>query len=340
MAAETSMPAGFPSNARGLAPGVLVCGQIALAAQFLSDHYGSPAMLMALLIGMTMNFLLDAPSRAADGVTFASRVLLRVGVALLGARIGFDAFAELGWPVLALVVAGLIATLAFGYVVARLLGRGWRLTILTAGSVAICGASAAMAIAAVLPRNQFSDRNLVFTVFGVTLLSTLAMIVYPLVAGALGLGEFQTGIFLGATIHDVAQVVGAGFAVSDLAGETATTVKLIRVAMLAPFVLLLTLALRHTHAVPGAGLSRPPLVPGFVLAFIVLVIVNSLGLLPGPVQDAAAALSKWMMLTAIAAVGVRTELRRFREIPPQSVLLLFLETAFIACFALLGLRLI
>ncbi|MFD1343015.1 YeiH family protein [Litorisediminicola beolgyonensis] len=341
MGDASTMPkrgAALAGRIRGLAPGVLICGLIALAAQFLSDHYGAPAMLMALLIGMALNFVLDPPSRAAAGVGFSAKTLLRLGVALLGARIGLEAFAELGWPVLALVGGALIATLAFGYLAARVLGRGWRLAVLSAGSVAICGASAAMAIAAVLPRNEFSERNLAFTVFGVTLLSTVAMIVYPLVAAMVGLDELQTGIFLGATIHDVAQVVGAGFAVSDFTGETATTVKLIRVSMLAPFVLVLTLILRATVEPGDPNAARPPLVPGFVVAFAALVVLGSLGLVPPILREAATALSKWAMLTAIAAVGVKTELRKFREIPVQSVVLISAETLFIACFALVALR--
>ncbi|MEE4015495.1 YeiH family protein [Roseibium sp. FZY0029] len=339
MKTEASFSRASLTRVQSLAPGVLICALIALAAQFLSEHYGSPAMLMALLLGMTMNFVQEEPSRAAAGVGFSAKVILRIAVALLGARIGFDAFVDLGWPVVLLVVSGLLATLVFGYAVARLLGRGWRLAILTAGAVSICGASAAMAIAAVLPKNEFSERNLGFTVFSVTLLSTLAMIGYPLLASVLNFDQMQSGIFLGATIHDVAQVVGAGFGVSDATGETATTVKLIRVSMLAPFVLLLTLALRGAHETSDGQAKRPPLIPGFVLAFLLLVIANSFGLLPAAVQSAAVFLSKWAMLTAIAAVGVKTELRKFREIPPQSVALIVLETGFIACFAITWLKL-
>ena len=339
MQTEASFSRATITRVQSLAPGVLICAMIALAAQFLSEHYGSPAMLMALLLGMTMNFVQEEPSRAAAGVGFSAKVILRIAVALLGARIGFDAFVDLGWPVVLLVVSGLLATLVFGYAASRLLGRGWRLAILTAGAVSICGASAAMAIAAVLPKNEFSERNLGFTVFSVTLLSTLAMIGYPLLASVLNFDEMQSGIFLGATIHDVAQVVGAGFGVSDATGETATTVKLIRVSMLAPFVLLLTLALRVAHETSDGQAKRPPLIPGFVLAFLLLVIANSFGLLPAAVQSAAVFLSKWAMLTAIAAVGVKTELRKFREIPPQSVALIVLETGFIACFAIIWLKL-
>ena len=203
-------------------------------------------------------------------------------------------------------------------------------------SVSICGASAAMAIAAVLPRNELSERNLSFTVFSVTLLSTLAMIVYPIIAQLLGLDTFATGVFLGGTIHDVAQVVGAGFSVSDQVGETATTVKLIRVSLLAPFVLVLTLSLRAAGAEERAGGARPPIVPGFVLAFLALAFVNSLGWIPEVVQSLLWALSKWAILTAIAAVGMKTELRRILEVPRQSVVLIVLETLFIAGVVLGG----
>ncbi len=332
----TTTPATAASAISRLWPGLLVCGLIALAAQFLSDHYGAPAMLMALLLGLSMHFLVEDGQRSAPGVTFASKTVLRIGVALLGARISFEVFAELGWGVIALVVGALVATVIVGFIGARSLGRGWRLAILTSGSVAICGASAAMAIAAVLPRNEFSERNLSFTVFGVTLLSTVAMVAYPIVAQALGLSDIAAGVFLGGTIHDVAQVVGAGFSVSDTVGETSTTVKLIRVSMLAPFVLILTLVMRRAGLAEATGGKAPPIVPGFVLAFLVLAIANSLGFVPPAIQAVLWSLSKWAMLTAIAAVGVKTELKRIVEIPPQSVVLIFAETLFIAGFVLLG----
>jgi len=188
--------------------------------------------------------------------------------------------------VLALVVVALLGTLTAGYLGAMALGRGWRLAILTGGAVAICGASAAMTIAAVLPKNEFSERNLSFTVFGVTLLSTAAMVLYPILGAAIGLDEHSMGIFLGGTIHDVAQVVGAGFSVSESVGETATTVKLIRVSLLAPFVLCLTLALRQLGSSEASGGKAPPLVPGFVLVFPRLALFYSFELLPGSVQEA------------------------------------------------------
>lgn len=140
------------------------------------------------------------------GIEFSARTILRLGVALLGMRISVELLLSLGPSTILLLMVAIIATIGFGLLAARILGRGWRLALVTSGAVAICGASAAMAIAALQPKNAASERNLVFTVLSVTVLSTVAMIFYPVLAQMLGLDAKSTGIFLGGTIHDVAQV--------------------------------------------------------------------------------------------------------------------------------------
>jgi len=163
----------------GLAQGFSVSVVVAIAAQFLSEHYGAPAMLMALLLGIAFHFLAEE-GRCVAGISFTARTVLRMGVALLGTRVSVEMLLGLGFELIMLVIAGVIATILFALLGAQLLGRGWRFALLTGGSVAICGASAAMAIAAVLPKNEHSERNLIFTVLGVTVLSTVAMIGYPI----------------------------------------------------------------------------------------------------------------------------------------------------------------
>jgi len=180
-----------------------------------------------------------------------------------------------------------------GQALGRRLNRGWRLGLLTGGSVAICGASAAMAISAVLPKNEHSERNLIFTVLSVTVLSTLAMIVYPILAATLNFDDVTSGAFLGGTIHDVAQVVGAGFSVSDEVGEVATLVKLIRVTMLAPVVLIISLVVRNRMSELKVTGKKPPLVPLFVLAFLTFALFNSLNVIPKVAADFAGGLSRW-----------------------------------------------
>ncbi len=321
--------------------GFLVSVVVAVAAQFLSEHYGAPAMLMALLLGIAFHFLAeDDAGDCKAGIEFTARTVLRFGVALLGARISVELMVGLGPQLIAVVIAGVILTILFGLLGARLLGRGWRFGVLTGGSVAICGASAAMALSAILPKNEHSERNLIFTVLSVTVLSTVAMIAYPILTETFAFDDEISGVFLGGTIHDVAQVVGAGFSVSDETGEVATMVKLIRVAMLAPVVLVISaLVRRHAEFGDEEG-KRPPILPMFVVGFLIFATLNSLGLIPALVSEAMASLSRWALLVSIAAVGMKTSLKRILDVGGQAIALIVAETLFIALFVLIGVYLV
>ncbi|MCT4554944.1 MAG: putative sulfate exporter family transporter [Pelagimonas sp.] len=328
-------PAALQSKVQELFPGVIVSIIVAVAAKFLSEHYATPAMLLALLLGIAVSFLSE-DQKTAPGIAFSARALLRIGVALLGARVSLDLLIGLGGPLIALVIGGVLATIGFGLFVGRFFGSGWKFSLLTGASVAICGASAAMAVAAILPRDERSEERLIFTVVGVTVLSTIAMILYPIIVAALELNTVQGGVFLGGTIHDVAQVVGAGFSISPETGESATLVKLIRVAMLAPIVLVASVAIRMmTKAQPGD--ARPPLLPGFVLAFLVLAAVNSAHLIPTALADFLGQASRWLLLVAIAAVGMKTNLKQVLAVGPAAIALLVVDTVFIGLFILIGL---
>jgi len=235
---------------RSLGPGLVIAGMVALAASWLAEHYATPVMLFALLLGIAVNFL-SKDERCRPGLDFASRTVLRLGVALLGARITLEQIQSLGGGAVVLTAGAVVLTILCGVLLARITGLPRNFGLLTGGSVAICGASAALAIASVLPRGPDHERDTIMTVVAVTALSTIAMVLYPVLAAAIGFDEHTTGIFLGATIHDVAQVVGAGYSVSTQAGDTATIVKLFRVALLLPVVLLAS-ALR-----PMAVLAPP-----------------------------------------------------------------------------------
>jgi uncharacterized integral membrane protein (TIGR00698 family) len=220
--------------------------------------------------------------------------------------------------------------------IARVFGHGPRFAFLSAGSVAICGASAAMAISAILPKDERTEERLVFTVVGVTLLSTIAMIVYPILADLMGLNSQFAGIFIGATIHDVAQVVGAGFSISEETGDVATVVKLIRVAMLAPIILVASIVIRR-YVINGQADERPAIVPGFVVAFVALVALNSFELIPANIIAIAVELSRWALLTAIAAVGLKTSLKDVIDVGGAAIALLVVETMFIGVLTVGGL---
>lgn len=287
-----------------LAPGLLLALAVALAARFLGMHYGAPVMLFALLIGMAFNFL-DEDPRFAAGLALASKAMLRAGIVLLGLRITLGDMADVGLPAFATVLGLVAATIGAGVGLARLCGQDWRFGVLTGGAVAICGASAALALAAVLSTDRAGGRNTLFTVVAVTTLSTVAMVGYPLLFAALGLSDRQIGFLVGATIHDVAQVIGAGYSVSVPAGDLATIVKLVRVALLPVVLVAVTLAVATR---PG-GSGRPRGLPVFVTGFMALSGLNSLGLVPASVAAAGVTLSGFLLVVAIAALGVRTNLR-------------------------------
>jgi uncharacterized integral membrane protein (TIGR00698 family) len=274
---------GHPFSAgRAVLPGMAVAVLAAMAAEFLSDHYGAPSMLMAILIGLPLNFLSD-DARTQPGLAFVSRNVLRLGGALLGLRIGIDTILGLGHVPLLIVVAGVPVTILFGIALAWRIRQSPGFGFPTGGAVAICGASAAMAISAILPPSESRDRNLSFTVITVTIMSTLATILYPVLASGLRLDPATTGLLPGSTIHDVAQVAGAGFSASSETGGIAIVLKLVRVALLAPVLMIAVVMLRRTGAV---GSGRVPMVPGFVVAFMALACANASGAVPAGVGEA------------------------------------------------------
>jgi uncharacterized integral membrane protein (TIGR00698 family) len=307
-------------------PGLAVAAVVGIAATFLSVHYHASAMLFALLLGMALNFLAEE-GRCLPGIQLASTVVLRTGVALLGLRITIAQVAALGWTTIVLVIATVSLTIVGGILVARVFGLGSAFGTLTGGAVAICGASAALAIASILPKHPNAERDASFTVIGVTALSTLAMIVYPLLVATTGLDHRQAGVFLGATIHDVAQVVGAGYSVSPETGDAATIVKLLRVSMLLPACLAIGLAL---HVRGRTAAHAAPILPWFAVAFAVLVAISSTGVIPRGVVEVGSQVSQWCLVTAISAIGMKTSLRSLVDMGLKPVMLIAGETVFLA----------
>ncbi|SFR53336.1 conserved hypothetical integral membrane protein [Yoonia tamlensis] len=318
-------------NAKAVFPGLLFAAMVAMAAQFLSEHYGAPVMLMAILLGIPFQFL-STEERTAAGIGFASRRVLRIGVALLGVRVSVDMVAQIGFANVALVGSGVAVTILLGLVMAPLFGRDRSFGFLVGGAVAICGASAAMAIASLLPKGEKSERDVTFTVVSVTLASTVAMIAYPILISALGMDSQSAGVFLGGTIHDVAQVVGAGYSVSDETGDVSTLVKLFRVGLLAPVVFIGALFLRQS----GQGAEGVPLIPGFVIGFLVLAGTNSLGWLPAVAIQTADSVSRACLVTAVAAVGMKTSFEDLRSVGRSAPLMILILTIALAGYVLAG----
>jgi uncharacterized integral membrane protein (TIGR00698 family) len=291
-------------------------------------------MLFALLLGMAFHFLHEE-GRCVAGIEFSSKSLLRLGVGLLGARITIAEIADLGMGPLLTVVVGVISTIAFGMIVARPLGLRPMFGLLSGSSVAICGASAALAVGSSLPEHEDNERDTILTVVVVTALSTVAMIIYPVFAKMIGLDDGQAGIFLGGTIHDVAQVVGAGYTISPAAGDVATYVKLLRVAMLLPVVFAIPLLF---HARSSKGSTGRAAFPLFLVGFALLVGLRSAGIVPGAIVDLANDVSRWCLVAAIAALGMKTSFKKVFEAGWRPVCLMCAETGWIAGLVFLSIR--
>jgi uncharacterized integral membrane protein (TIGR00698 family) len=315
-------------------PGVLISVIVGLAALFLSEHYGAPAMLFALLLGIAMSFLYEG-TKCKEGIEFTACHILRIGVGLLGLRIAFGDLAALGWQTALLLIVAIVSTIGLGIVLAKALGLQKRFGVLTGGSVGICGASAAMAIAAVLPDSKEKDRDTLLTIVVVTALSTIAMVMYPILADLLNLTPTHTSIFLGGTIHDVAQVVGAGYSVSEETGDLATLTKLVRVAFLMPVVVCILLVLRLN--LDKTSDAKPPGIPAFLIAFVLLMTLNSSVDLPEVVTQGATDISRFALVISIAAIGMKSNLGQLLQVGLKPILLIVLETLWIASLILLSL---
>jgi uncharacterized integral membrane protein (TIGR00698 family) len=295
--------------------GVALSGVVAIAATLLAPvvarSVSIPAMVLALVIGIALNPI----ARRAwfqPGIGFCLKTILRWAVALLGLRIALGEVAALGWMTATLVVAAMALTLTAGSLLARALGQHPAYGALAGAGTAVCGASATLATSIVVPDYKGKEADVAFVVVAVNALSTLAMIVYPIICARLGFDQRLTGVMLGGTIHDVAQVVGAGYAVSETVGNTAVLVKLFRVFLLFPVVLAIGAAFARRSMASNA--AKIPF-PMFALVFVVLCLINSVAAslpaiavpfaeIKAPIIEA----SNWGLLLAISALGLNTSL--------------------------------
>ena len=311
--------AAAPRGWRAYLPGLTIVALGTLAAGFLSDHYGAPPTLMALLIGLALNFL-SADRRLHPGLGFASRSLLRWGIVLVGVRVTGAQVLALG-PVALVCVIGIVAvTIGVGVLAARRFGLGGAFGTLAGGAVAICGASAAMALATTLGEKRVSQAQLTLVLVGISAMSAGAMVVYPLIAHGLRFTDLQAGFLLGASIHDVAQALGAGYAFSPGAGQIAAIVKLTRVALLAPVLAVVAATLPRGERGKGTG------IPWFVVGFFALAAVNSTGVIPAEVAKGAERVAAALLAAAVTATAIRSPLAQLLETGPRPLLVIAAAT--------------
>lgn len=315
---ELSLPNDPPvaerRSLRRLVPGVVLVGITSLAAAWLSDHYGMPIILMGLLLGLALSFA-AGEDKTHPGLDLVGRDGLRIGIVLLGFQITFTQIADVGALSFALLLGIMAATFAAGLLGARVWGQSRYAGILAGGATAICGASASLALYAVIGRERLSQAQFAMNLIAVAMASAIAMAVYPVIASQIGLDDRAAGFLIGASVHDVAQAIGGGYSYSDTAGGEATIVKLARVTLLAPVVLLVSFWIGSAGSPDGQGASMRRLaLPWFIVGFGLLVAINSLVEIPQEFREGMLTASKGLLLLAVTATALRSRTDLMRSL--------------------------
>ncbi|HEX7186893.1 MAG TPA: putative sulfate exporter family transporter [Actinomycetes bacterium] len=296
-----------PARTR-LLPGLVVAAAGALAALGLHTFADALNVLTAaVLLGVVVRALRPLPRWAEAGTSFARRRLLQVGIVLLGLELSVDEVLELGIPTLVLVVVTVLATFLLTRWLGRLAGLPAPMALFIATGFSICGVSAVVAMSGT---RRHDDEDVATAIALVTVCGSLAILVMPLLRGPLGLSQHEFGLWVGASVHDVGQVVATAGGVSAVALSTAVLVKLVRVLLLAPMVTASSLAARRAARGNESGDTPPvPLVPGFVLAFLVMVTLRSVGAVPSSALDMATTARSLVLAAALFSLGASLDLR-------------------------------
>lgn len=317
-------------SAGRLGPGLVAGVLLAVLAKLLATSLHAPAPLIAVVLGMMLGAL-GLQAQLGAGLDVFAKPGLRLGVAMMGAQISWAEFAALGGP--AILASGVVVLggLAIGAAAGVALGLPFAEALIAAAACSICGASAALAASQAAPASPANQRTTALVIVGVNLLSTVAMLAYPPLAHALGLTAHQAGVFFGLSIHDVAQVAGAGASVSPETASTAALAKLARIVWLGPAVMLIGFMLmRSKEGGVVSGLKAPPL---FVLGFFALAGARALNLIPAAMVSTLMACSSFLLLAGVGAISAKLGPKALLEVKPKLALMLGTVTVAVAVLA-------
>lgn len=321
-----------------LSPGLLlVLGLASLALLFrtLTGFAALSPLMLAIALGILVRNSLNVPVQCQAGITFCLKRLLRVAIALLGIQLSFLQLQQVGIRGFALITIVSFATFIFTYWIGCSLRIKKQLACLIAAGTSICGASAIVATSAVLDN---ADEDTAYAVGIVTIFGTLSMLLYPSVLPLLHLSSIAFGIWCGSSIHEVAQAITAAFQISSISGEFASITKLARVLWLAPMVFAIGFLFSSKQAGTVSG-QKLPVIPWFIVAFVGLMIGNSLNLFPESFKSAVGQLNLFLLTAAMVAMGIETKLRDVRRIGLKPFYLGALSWLFITVLSLVSIKL-
>lgn len=328
----------FLAQSEKMLPGIILVAIVTGAAYGLRQIPGLGAvspMFSAMLVGMLFANFTTVPSVAVPGIQLLGKRMLRLAVALLGLQLTLVQVYEIGLTGMLLLVLIVASTYAFTLLAAQWLGVSPGLGRLLAAGTSICGASA---IAAANSVEQAKEEEVSYAIACITVFGTLAIVLYPVAAALVDMDVLDFGFWSGASIHEVAQVVATGFQRGDEAGEFAVVVKLSRVLMLAPILIVAVLLASRRHKnTGGIPLTKSQMFPVFVSAFIVLMLANTAGIVPEMIRSVIVKITPVMLAAALGALGLGTHFSSLRAYGVRPLLLAALATVFISMASLLAL---
>jgi uncharacterized integral membrane protein (TIGR00698 family) len=331
--AQTVVRSPFADAVIAALPGLALTGAIAAGAFAVRQIPGlgmfSP-MILATVIGMGVHNTLGTPALAKPGVIFSLRRILRLGIILLGFQLMLSQVIAVGAVGVAIILVTLVVTFLFTKTMGRAMGVDAKLAELIAAGTSICGASAVIATNTV---TEGSDADVAYAVACVTVFGSIAMLAYPLLPGLLHMSPRDFGLWSGASIHEIAQVVAASFQDGQAAGQFGTVAKLTRVMMLAPMVIGLgLLAARKTRGATGS--RKAPPMPWFVLGFIAVMLLNSVISVAPTEKTQIVTLTNFLLSMALAAMGLETDFAKLKREGWKPLALAACAWIFIAGFSL------
>ncbi|MDO4757472.1 MAG: YeiH family protein [Parabacteroides sp.] len=273
------------------------------------------ASVIALLLGMLINNFYK-PACLSAGLKFTSKKVLKLAIILLGASLSVNVILSVGKMSLMVMVFTLLTCFGGGYFVGKALGLNWKLSNLISAGTGICGGSA---IAAIAPVIDAEDKDIAYAMSATFLFDMAMIILFPIMGRWIGLSDMAYGLWAGTAVNDTSSVVAAGYAFSEGAGDFATMVKLTRTLSIIPTVLVFTfinLRIKRKQSIDtnaGKKVNVMKLFPWFIVGFIGLAIINSLGFIPVNVSACAKDISKFLMVAALAAIGLGTSFKDVRK---------------------------
>jgi len=314
---------------KNIMPGLLLSACVAIVAMFLSslipgDIIG--ATVIALLVGMALNPILNKYEKFNTGVNYAGKIILRIGIVLMGVNLNFSEVLNVGKYSLFVMFFTMATAFGAGNLIGKLFGMNWKLTNLLSVSTAICGGSA---VAAVAPVIKAKDEDVAYAISSTFIFDVLTVVAIPWIGIALGMSSMGYGLWVGTAVNDTSSVVAAGYAFSELAGNTAVIVKLTRTLFIIPYVLIFSIINERIEAKTEnshgrASVNLKKIFPYFIILFLAVVVLRSTGIITDAIAPVLSKTSKFCMIMALSAIGLKTSFGDVKNIGFKPMILGFI----------------